>query len=64
MNSGWVEDVEAGHMVGVMMIDLSAAFNMVDPSLLPDKLVWFYRVQDGIKDFTSWEPIKLTKYFA
>ena len=37
----WVEEVEAGQMVGVMMIDLSAAFDMVDHYLLLDKLALF-----------------------
>ena len=41
MYDQWVEEVEAGQMVGVMMIDLSAAFDMVDYSLLLDKLALF-----------------------
>ena len=34
MYDQWLEDVEEGNMVGVMMIDLSAAFDMVDHKLL------------------------------
>ena len=41
MYDQWVEEVEAGQMVGVMMIDLSAAFDMVDHPLLLDKLALF-----------------------
>ena len=41
MYDQWVEEVEAGMMVGVMMIDLSAAFDMVDHQLLLEKLELF-----------------------
>ena len=35
MNDNWVEGIEGGNMTGVMMIDLSAAFDLVDhPPLL------------------------------
>ena len=36
-----MEEVETGKMVGVMMIDLSAAFDMVDHELLLKKLKLF-----------------------
>ena len=41
MYDQWVEEVEAGMMVGVMMVDLSAAFDMVDHELLLQKLHLF-----------------------
>ena len=41
MYDKWVEDVEEGKLVGVMMIDLSAAFDMVDHPLLLKKLHLF-----------------------
>ena len=42
MYAQWVEEVESGMMVGViMMIDLSSAFDMVDHELLLQKLKLF-----------------------
>ena len=41
MYDQWVEEVEAGMMVGVMMVDLSAAFDMVDHELFLQKLHLF-----------------------
>ena len=38
MYDSWVESVEKGSMAGVMMIDLSAAFDLVDHPLLLQKL--------------------------
>ena len=38
MHDTWLHEVEADNMVGVMMIDLSAAFDMVDHDLLLEKL--------------------------
>ena len=49
MYDQWVEEVEENNMVGVM-IDLSAAFDLVDHSLLLDKLQLF-----GVQaDVTQW----------
>ena len=38
MHDTWLHEVEADNMVGVMMIDLSATFDMVDHDLLLEKL--------------------------
>ena len=38
MYDTWTKAVEEGNMAGVMMVDLSAAFDMVDHALLLDKL--------------------------
>ena len=38
MYDTWVEEVDKGNMVGVMMVDLSAAFDMVDYNILQQKL--------------------------
>ena len=38
MYDTWAKAVEEGNMAGVMMVDLSAAFDMVDHGLLLDKL--------------------------
>ena len=41
MYDTWVEEVDSGNMVGVMMVDLSAAFDMVDFEILLKKLELF-----------------------
>ena len=38
MYDSWVRAVDEGEMAGVMMIDLSAAFDMVDHGILLEKL--------------------------
>ena len=38
MYDQWLEHVDDGKMVGVMMIDISAAFDMVDHAILIEKL--------------------------
>ena len=41
MYDQWTQEVDDGKMVGVMMVDLNAAFDMVDHPLLLDKLRLF-----------------------
>ena len=41
MYDQWIEEMEEGKLVGVMMIDLIAAFDMVDHQLLLKKLSLF-----------------------
>ena len=48
MYDQWTEEVEKGNMVGVMMIDLSAAFDMVDHPLLLQKLQLFGLEDDAL----------------
>ena len=50
MYDEWLEEVEDGNMVGVMMVDLSAAFDMVDHPLLLEKLKLF-GLEDGASDW-------------
>jgi hypothetical protein len=54
MYDRWVEDVEEGKLVGVMMIDLSAAFDMVDHSILLKKLHLFGLDEDAVKWMESY----------
>ena len=49
MYDQWLEEVEEGNMVGVMMIDLSAAFDMVDHKLLVEKLQLFGLDENALK---------------
>ena len=52
MYDQWVQEVDNSKMVGVMMIDLSAAFDMVDYSLLVEKLALFVLMKlqfNGVK---------------
>ena len=38
MYSNWMEQLEKGHLVGIMMIDQSAAFDLCDHKLLIEKM--------------------------
>ena len=54
MYDQWVEEAEEGYLVGVMMIDLSAAFDMVDHPLLLQKLELLGLEQSAIDWFQSY----------
>ena len=54
MYDHWTQEVDDGNMVGVMMIDLSAAFDMVDHPLLLDKLRLFGLGEPAIQWFQSY----------
>ena len=47
MYDQWIEEMEDGKLVGIMMIDLSAAFDMVDHQLLLKKLELF-GLEEGV----------------
>ena len=54
MYDQWLEHVDDGRMVGVMMIDLSAAFDMVDHDLLLGKLELFGLTEGTLSWFRSY----------
>ena len=54
MYDQWLEHVDEGRMVGVMMIDLSAAFDMVDHNLLLGKLELFGLTESTLSWFGSY----------
>ena len=54
MYDQWIEEVDEGKMVGVMMVDLSAAFDMVDHPLLLGKLRLLGLEEDVIQWFDSY----------
>ena len=41
MYDTWADEVDKGNMVGVMMVDLSTSFDMVDHAILLQKLEYF-----------------------
>ena len=47
MYDGWLNAVESGNLVGVCLLDLSAAFDVVSHSLLIEKLK-LYGFDDGV----------------
>ena len=49
MYDQWLEEVEEGMMVGVMMVDLAAAFDMVDHRLLMRTLELFRLDENAVK---------------
>ena len=54
MYDTWIESVEQGEMAGVMMIDLSAAFDLVDHPLLLRKLELMGFDQSAVTWFWSY----------
>ena len=54
MYDQWLEELEDGKLVGIMMIDLSAAFDMVDHMLLLENLKLFGLEEEVIKWFESY----------
>ena len=54
MYDQWLEEVEDGKMVGVMMVDLSAAFDMVDHKLLLEKLELFGLDENALQWVSSY----------
>ena len=54
MYDQWIEELEDGKLVGIMMIDLSAAFDMVDHQLLLEKLKLFGLQEEVIKWMESY----------
>ena len=54
MYDQWIEEMEENKLVGIMMIDLSAVFDMVDHKLLIKKLELFGLEGEVIKWMTSY----------
>ena len=54
MYDQWLDQVDDGMMVGVMMIDLSAAFDMVDHDILLEKLRLFGLTAGALAWFNSY----------
>ena len=54
MYDQWTEEMEEGKLVGIMMIDLSAAFDMVDHKLLLQKLALFGLQEEVLKWMESY----------
>ena len=54
MYDGWLQAAEAGQMAGVCLLDMSAAFDVVDHGLLTDKLALYGFDQDAVDWVTSY----------
>ena len=52
MYDGWLQAVESGEMAGVCMLDMSAAFDLVDHNLLIQKLA-LYGFDESILNWTQ-----------
>ena len=56
MYDGWIQAVESGQIAGVCMLDMSAAFDLVDHDLLLQKLLLYGfgpRILDWIKSYLT-----------
>lgn len=54
MYDGWLQALEAGQMAGVCLLDMSAAFDVVDHGLLTDKLSLYGFDHDALEWVTSY----------
>ena len=54
MYDGWLQAAEAGQMAGVCLLDMSAAFDVVDHGLLTDKLALYGFDQNALDWLTSY----------
>ena len=52
MYDGWLQAVEAGQLAGVCLLDMSAAFDVVDHELLQQKLA-LYGFEEDILNWTA-----------
>ena len=54
MYDGWLQSVEAGQIAGVCLLDMSAAFDVVDPFILADKLALYGFDENALDWVTSY----------
>ena len=49
INDRWIKSAASGHLSGAVFLDLSAAFDLVDPSLLVEKLKIYGLEKDSLE---------------
>ena len=49
MHDTWLQAVDSGHLMGVCMLDMSAAFDLVDHALLQEKMALYGFDEDSLK---------------